>query len=51
MLLQGADIAAAVFPDDLPAAEIELALRAGTRLRHDPTVRLLREVSSLLGRR
>jgi uncharacterized protein YjbI with pentapeptide repeats len=45
-LLKSADIAAAVFPDDLSAAEIDLAARLGTRLRRDPTVALLQQLTA-----
>ena len=42
--IHGADVASAVFPDDMPPEEIRLALDVGTRLRHDPVVRLLRDL-------
>jgi len=48
--IHGADVCAAVFPDDLHPEEIRLSHEKGTRLRHDPTVALLRQIQELLGR-
>jgi uncharacterized protein YjbI with pentapeptide repeats len=50
-VIYGADVASAVFPDDISAAEIRLALEVGTRLRHDPVVKLLRALAKGQGRR
>lgn len=48
--IHGADISSAVFPDDIHAGEIRLATEIGTRLRHDPTVSLLRQVLEMRSR-
>lgn len=45
--LRHADVAAAVFPEDIPAAELRLALELGTRLRPDPCVALLRRLLAI----
>ena len=50
-LLQGTDIAVAVFPDDISPAEIDLAMRTRTRQRRDPTVLLLQQLNAALRRR
>ncbi len=45
----GADICSAVLPRDVHPEEIRLSLEVGTRLRHDPTIELLRKVLEKLG--